>query len=473
VLNGKLFTELPDGTSLELTIDRELQYSLEQELIAAVKVHAADGATGVVLDAQTSEILAMATVPVFNPNSPQQSENEHRRNRTVTDPIEPGSTMKTFAVAAGLENKKLEPRTQIFCENGEMAIGKRKIREADAKHKFGWLSVTEILQKSSNVGTSKISLQLGDKLLRDTLVDFGFGARTASNLPGESKGQLPELPWADHLLSNISFGHGVSATPLQIANAYAAIANGGRLMRPQIIRAVHEPDSESYEKKRIENEPVFERQVLSKADADTMKLMLSAVTADEGTGVKARVENFPVAGKTGTAQKARTDGLGYQPNSYISSFAGFLPTNDPKFVIFVAVDNPREKYYGSEVAAPLFSKVATHAMRKSNISPVILNARTDLTDNRWNRLDDLFKKNEVSSAKMASEAAGSESATSSDPLTVPELKGLSLREALTHLNGRPIKIQFVGAGVISHTFPESGVSLSKDQPLTLYLNEVQ
>lgn len=370
VVNGQLFTESPDGSSVTLTIDRELQFVVEKELALAMDQHQAESATAVVLDAQTSEILAMSTLPTFDPNDGIRAKPEQRRNRAITDLFEPGSTMKTFVVAGAFEQKLLEPNSKIFAENGQMKIGRRVIREADDKHKFGWITVTDLLAQSSNIGSTKIAQMLTDRGLREVYERFGFGERSGVDLPGEARGVLQGLPWRDHLLANISFGHGVSVTALQVANAYASIANGGWLKRPYIVKQIEDVDSGE----TIVGKPKTIRRVLGTEAVNKMRLVLTSVTSDEGTGHNARVPGFPVAGKTGTAQRVREGGRGYEAGSYLASFAGYLPANEPKFVIYVALDRPRKDYYGSSVAAPVFSRIAQFAVRRAGLAPVLISA---------------------------------------------------------------------------------------------------
>jgi cell division protein FtsI (penicillin-binding protein 3) len=248
-------------------------------------------------------------------------------------------------------------------------VNNRIIREAEADHEFGILSMNEVLAYSSNVGTAKLAFLLGEDRLRGMLAEFGFGQRTHVDFMGETTGVLHSESWNKHLLANISFGQGVAVTALQIANAYAAIANGGVLHKPYIIQSIR--DTESGALKEFQAQEV--RRVLTPEESASMRIMLSGVTAPGGTGVNANVEGYMVAGKTGTAQKADSNGRGYLPGAYISSFAGFVPATDPKFVIFVMVDHPTENsYYGSQVAAPIFSRLASYAVRRAGIAPVLL-----------------------------------------------------------------------------------------------------
>lgn len=367
VVADQLFTEIDEGADLQLTIDMDLQHLLENEIRGAVHDFVADQAFGIVLEAKTSAILAVAMSPGMDPNHPHKTAAEHRRNRIVTDVFEPGSTMKTFAIAAALRENQVTPNKKYNTENGKFQIGRRIIREAEVKHQWPELTVSEILALSSNIGTSKIALEVGAEKLRRTFLDFGFGAKSGVDMPGEARGVVHNLPWNPHLLANISFGQGISVNFLQLANAYAAIANGGVLHQPFVVLAHKETD-------RVEiARPKPIRRVLTTEQASQMRMMLVGVTGAGGTGGNARVPGFLVGGKTGTAQKPNPLGKGYLPNAYISSFVGFIPAENPEYVILIAVDHPKERsYYGSSVAAPIFSRVASYAVRRQGLSPMLI-----------------------------------------------------------------------------------------------------
>ncbi|MFN7904726.1 MAG: peptidoglycan D,D-transpeptidase FtsI family protein, partial [Pseudobdellovibrionaceae bacterium] len=352
-----LFTEPPEGQHLTLTVDSEIQFAVESELSQVVQNFQAESATAIVLDAETSAIRAMGSFPTFDPNSKSNAKPEFMRNRNVTDSFEPGSVMKTFVIAKGLKEGTLDPEKKYFCENGVMKIGKRTIREADEKHDFKYLSVAEILALSSNIGTTKIAFELGEAKVREGYAEFGFGQRTKIDFPGESKGILHSLPWGDHLLSNNSFGHGMTASPLQVANAYAAIVNGGILNKPYLI-----------ERQKGDKED-GSRRVLTPEQSAVMRHMLIGATQLGKTGVLAQIDGFDVGGKTGTAQKVSSHSKGYIPGGYISSFAGFFPAVNPKYVIYIVVDYPKKAYYGSQVAAPVFSRLASYLARKDSLAP--------------------------------------------------------------------------------------------------------
>lgn len=452
VVDGRLFTERPDGATFTLTVDSEIQYVLETELKKAIEEFNAQGAVGVILDAKTSEVLGMASLPDFDPNRPSDSPIEHRRNKVLTDPFEPGSTLKTFIVAAGLREKVLSPNTKYFCENGMMKIGKRTIKEADRKHKFGWLTASEILAKSSNVGSAKIGFQLGEEKIYRALNDFGFMDRTGIALGGESRGLVPSLPWKDITLATVSFGHGIATTPIQMAAAYAAIANGGEYKVPTIVKSVQDPetgDTTDFPKPKP-------RRVLTRDQARTMMFMLTSVTQADGTAPVARINGFPVAGKTGTAQKIDNVNGGYLPNQYISSFAGIIPAQDPQYVIYVAIDQPQKHYYGSEVAAPVFQKVGSYLIRKSGMEPVLLT-----------------EKNVIESVrpKVAKKAAPRKIYLENEMYQVPDLKGLTVKDVIERVHGAPVEVRIMGTGTVSEQVPAVGSLVLQGETVKVYLKQ--
>lgn len=452
LLNGGLEITHPDGSNVHLTIDSEIQHYLETELARSVEKFQADGGVGIVVDAKSSEILAMANAPTYDLNKPLKVNSQLRRNRVLTDAFEPGSTLKPFVVAAALKHNVIEPNTMIDCEGGQFEVGGRIIKEADAKHKFENLSVSEILAFSSNVGTSKIALMLGSKKYSEFLRQIGFGESTGLNFPGESNGIVRKLPWRPIELSTISFGHGISATPLQVAMAYTAIANGGVLTEPILVKRIENPDTHNVEDFKSEKK----QRVLSEEQANTLRLMLSAVTMPGGTGVNARIPGYPVAGKTGTAQKVDFENGGYVKGAYISSFAGFVPANDPRFVIYIAVDNPKKYFYGSQVAAPIFSKVASYAVRKAGLSPTIISEDNLLHLSKNKKDSKSIKHTKTNLRQMLTDQ-------------MPSLSGMSLRQALRELKTTDKKVVIHGRGQVFKTEPETGESLSQSQKIHVFL----
>jgi len=460
IADGLIFTENPDGNEVKLTVDSDIQYNLENELSQAVARFEADSAVGVVLDAKTSAILAMASVPTFDVNNAVKTPPALRRDKVANDAFEPGSTMKTLVIASALRQGILAPNTRFFCEHGSMKIGDKIIREAESSESFGSLTVSEILAVSSNIGTTKIAFKLGDEGLRQGLLDFGFGNKLGTDLAGEAKGTVLPLPWRPHLLSNISFGHGIAVTPLQMANAYAAIANGGVLNAPYIVQSIR--DSETGQVTTTERKPL--RRVLTPEQASQMKMMLSGATAEGGTGKNARVEGFIVAGKTGTAQKVNPSGRGYLKGGYISSFAGFIPASEPKFVIYIAVDHPRKAFYGAQVAAPIFSRVASYAVRKEGLAPVLLSDKNLLPEKR----KAIQLRGEKSHGAPVL-VEGDIVAASLELGVVPDLTNMTLREVLRKFSGKDISVRFRGQGVVSGVEPPAGAPLPDSKEITVIL----
>lgn len=473
--NGLMFTENPDGSELHLTVDSDLQYTLESELQNVVSTFDADHAVGVVLDAKTSAILAVSSAPSFDVNKAMNTAANYRRNKVITDSFEPGSTMKTLVIASALRDGVIQPNTKFFCENGSFKVGDKIIREAEAKEKFGDLTVAEILAVSSNIGTTKISFKMGADRLRQGLLDFGLGQKIGVDFPGEARGMVQALPWRPHLLSNISFGHGISVTPLQMANAYAAIANGGILNTPFMVQSVR--DSETGELTETKVKPI--RRVLTSEQAAQMRAMLLGVTTlPIGSGKNARVDGFMVAGKTGTAQKVDPNGKGYLHGAYVSSFAGLIPANDPKFVIYVAVDSPRKAYYGATVAAPLFAKVASYAVRKEGIAPLMLGDERTINPDTKRAI---AAANKATKLEMMAAAkvpvvkpllAAQELNQMTTVLTgdsIPNLLNLSTREVLRKVSGQDIKVRFVGQGLVSEVLPAVGSPVPVDKNITVIL----
>lgn len=453
---GRMFAENIEGSEIRLTLDSEIQHMLENELAAAVAEFDADQAFGVVLQAQTSAILAMGSTPGFDPNKALRVKPELRRNRAVTDTFEPGSVIKTFAIAAGVREKMIAPNTRIDTEGGQFRIHDRIIRESDSTHKWDHLTVSEILAYSSNIGTTKIAFMVGAESLRKTFSDFGFGSKVGVDLPGEARGVLHPLPWRPHLFSNISFGQGMTASALQVANAYAAIANGGILKSPYLVQRFRDPETGKFE----EVQPREIRRVLSPEDAAALRMMLAGVTAPGGTGINAKVDGFVVAGKTGTAQKVNPNGRGYLPKGYISSFAGFIPANDPQYVIYVVVDHPKKNsFYGSAVAAPLFSRVASYLVRKEGLAPLSLTEKNLVPHVKRALAGEniVGEAGAESALKTAAEILSQEKAPLME--TVPNVSGLTARQILQKFAGQPVEVKLVGQGTAQDIFPEPGTPM--------------
>ncbi len=346
------------GNSLVLTLDEDLQYIVEKELFDAVKKWKASSAVSILMEPDTGRILAMAVSPTFSPEHPDKP--EHWRNRAVTDIYEPGSTFKSILAAAALEEGIAKPSDRFDCSKGYIEVGGRKIRD-DHRHKI--LSFAEVIQKSSNVGAVKIAQKVGKDRFYGYIRSFGFGAKTGSDLPGEVRGILrAPKRWSGSSIGALAVGYEVAVTPLQMLNAYCAIANGGVLMRPYIVSEILDADGQTVQS--FSPEPI--RRVISERTSAVLTGILEKVVQEGGTAVRASVLGNPVAGKTGTARKLNSNGR-YSRKRYVSSFVGFVPSDRPRLAIIVVVDEPKGSIYGGKVAAPVFRKIAEHALIYLNV----------------------------------------------------------------------------------------------------------
>ncbi|MGB5539208.1 MAG: penicillin-binding protein 2 [Gammaproteobacteria bacterium] len=339
------------GKDLQLSIDRRIQYLAYRELLTVMQEHKAQAASAVVLDVKSGEVLAMVNQPSFNPNNRQNLRSSDMRNRAVTDVFEPGSTMKPFLVATALASERYTPHTPVSTSPGWMRVGVNTVRDV---HDYGDLDVTGVIRKSSNVGIAKIALSLAAEDIWTELSDIGFGVQTFSGFPGEASGLLPHFSgWNAIETATLSFGYGVSVTPLQLAQAYAVLASDGIRRSITFLHDVRVAE---------------ERRVMPAAIAREVRAMLEQAVGPEGTAPEARVPGYRVAGKTGTVRKSEPGG--YSDSKYLSVFAGMAPASDPRLVMVVMVDEPGAgKYYGGQVAAPAFSRVMAGALRLLAVPP--------------------------------------------------------------------------------------------------------
>jgi cell division protein FtsI (penicillin-binding protein 3) len=346
------------GKKLTLSIDRRVQYLAYRELTAAVKYHRAKGGSLVMLDIRTGEVMAMVGQPSYNPNNRETLKSHYYRNRAVTDVFEPGSTMKPFTIAAGLESGIYNPHTEINTSPGYFKVGEHTIRDV---HNYGNIDVSTVITKSSNVGASKIALALEPEQYWDVLSRFGFGQPTGSAFPGESSGILsPYNTWSDFEMATMSFGYGLSVTPIQLAQAYSVLATGGVMLPISFVKV---------------NDSVSGKRVLPENIARQVRKMLETVVSAKGTGKRAAIRGYRVIGKTGTVHKSVRGG--YSDDRYLSLFAGIAPASEPRFAMVILIDEPRgDSHYGGVVAAPVFSRVMAGAFRILNIPPDDLPAIT-------------------------------------------------------------------------------------------------
>ncbi len=354
--------EARPGLNTVLTIDLVVQHIVETELAEAMKKHTPISASAIVVRPRTGEILAMATLPNYDPNNPGAFDNDCRRNRVITDLAEPGSTFKIVVVSAGLNERAVSLTDSFDCENGKFIYCGKTLHDDHGGH--GVLTVEQIITKSSNIGAAKIGIRLGDPLLHQYIRNFGFGTRTGLPLGGEVNGIVhPPSKWSKLSISRIPMGHEVAVTPLQMVMAMSAIANGGKLMRPMLINRLQNQDGEVF----AQYAPQAVRQVISEAAARQMVEALKTVPTKDGTAFKAALEHYTVAGKTGTAQKV-VNGQ-YVTGKYFSSFIGFFPADAPELCISVVLDEPKNGHYGGQTAAPFFKNIAEQAAKYLNVRP--------------------------------------------------------------------------------------------------------
>ncbi|MGA6926835.1 MAG: penicillin-binding protein 2, partial [Desulfosarcina sp.] len=353
---------LTGGNNVVLTIDRTIQHIAQKALEASVTGYAAQSGMAVVMVPATGEVLALAQYPFFNPNSYTDFKRESWRNRAITDPFEPGSTMKMFSAAAAIDSGVCSPSTIFFCENGEYRIGRNTIHDTKS---HGWLSLQQIVKYSSNIGSVKMAEALGPRQLHDYLSAFGFGQRSGITCPGETAGSLsPFKIWSAIDAGAISFGQGISVSAIQLVAAASAIGNDGVLMKPLLVKSI--TDRNGRVVKSFAPEPM--RRVISVQTAATVRRILKTVITEGGTGVKAALEGYTVCGKTGTAQKIDESGT-YAKGRYLSSFIGLTPADRPELAILVIIDEPKVQTYGGIVAAPAFRQIALETLTYLNIPP--------------------------------------------------------------------------------------------------------
>jgi len=349
------------GHNVILTIDEVIQYIAEKELEEAVTATRAKGGIVIVMEPRTGAILAMAVNPRFDPNTVQAISADRWRNRALTDTYEPGSTMKIFVAAAALEEKVMEPETLVYGENGRMVVAKTVIHDHD---KLGWMTFAQVIQRSSNIGSVKTAMALGAERLYRWLRAFGFGERTEIDLPGEVAGLIKEpRDWERRSLASIAIGQEIGVTALQLVTAVAAISNGGWLMKPYTVSEIRD------EKGRVvvQVSPQVRRQPISPESVHTLSKILEGVVT-HGTGSKAAVPGYRVAGKTGTAQKIDPKTGAYSSNLSVGSFVGYVPADDPRLAIVVVIDEPQTEAWGGVVAAPVFRRVAEQALQHLGVS---------------------------------------------------------------------------------------------------------
>ena len=351
-----------EGHRITLTIDEVIQYIAEQELDAAVERTQAKGGTVLVMDPSTGAMLAWAIRPTFDPNKFSTGSPELWRNRAVTDSYEPGSTFKVVVAASALEEGVVEPDTLIYGGDGGMSIAGTTVHDIG---KSGWITFSEVLRHSSNVGMVKAAISLGDERLYQYLRAFGFGEKTEIDLPGESTGILRDpSKWSSRSLASLSMGQEIGVTPIQLLTAVSAVANGGWLLKPYVVSEVWNSQGERV----IQRETQTKRRPISPETAEVLTGLLQDAVA-RGTGKRASLAEYAVAGKTGTAQVFDREAKAYSTTKVIGSFVGFVPAEEPRLAILVVIDEPKTEGWGGVVAAPVFRKVSEQVLRHLRVAP--------------------------------------------------------------------------------------------------------
>jgi cell division protein FtsI/penicillin-binding protein 2 len=473
------------GASLYLTIDETIQSIAEKRLAQGIKETGARKGAVIVADPNTGDVLAMASWPTFDPN--KRAKDGADWNYGIRERYEPGSTFKIVTVAAALEAGIATPDELIDCGRGSILVGRRRIRDHKA---YDILTVADVLANSSNVGVIKLGLRLGAPRFREFVTEaFHFGEPTGIELPLEDGGVVHPLRyWRDGSVASISMGHELTVTPLQMVRAMSVIANGGYLVRPRLVDAI-----DSGGEKKVLERPA-RKQVLSATTAAQMRAMLER-TIDNGTGRLAQAPGYRVGGKTGTAQMVDKETGRYSHEEYVASFLGLAPINDPKVVVLVVLEAPKGEYYGGQVAAPVFRDVTAQALRLLDVQPdqpvrpspkkksIPADMLADFVEMRPEDAGGLPSAADGSilvarSAPMpSSEAlerpqAAAPKALRLTDLTAPDLKGLTLREALAKASSLGLQVDSQGAGVVVRQSPAAGTPMEEGAPLRLELGRL-
>jgi len=433
-----------DGHHVILTIDSVVQFIAERALENAVQRYHANGGTVIVMDPKDGAILAMASLPTFDPNRLRDFPVTSWRNRAVQDLYEPGSTFKLVTAAAALEEHVVTPSQILDCGNGEITVANITIHEHDG-HRYGLLSFEDVIVNSSNVGSARVGLALGEQRFDRWIRRFGFGERTGIALPGETGGLLrPSEKWTQVSPASLAIGQEIGVTPLQIVRAFATVPAGGLLIEPRIVRRVVDDQGATvYEPPR--HAPV---RVMSEKTAAVLNEILKNVVS-RGTGEHAALTEHVVAGKTGTAQKAARGG--YSPDRFIGSFAGYVPADQPRLVILAVIDEPRPEYYGGTVAAPVFREVAEATLRYLGVPPSIPSRTIG-----------------VGLPVLAAFPRPRKDQPSTRG--VPDLRGLDARAAVARAVASGLTVRAIGSGVVTSQDPEPGGALPANRKVTLKLS---
>lgn len=441
------------GARLELTIDSSIQAEAENYLSEQVKSTGARRGAAVVLDPFTGEVLALANI-----SADPGKVHDRLHDSAVQDAFEPGSTMKGILGSVALEDRVIDTKRQIYCENGRWRLAHHVIHDDSRR---GWLNLGGIIEVSSNIGASKIALALGSQRFYKGLVAFGLGHKTGIDLPGEASGLLrAPSTWREIELADHGFGQGIAVTPIQLATAYAAIANGGVVMRPYVVKAAYDATGHPI----LQHTPQALRRAVSPEVAHTMNLLLrGVVNGKDGTGRLAQVADFTVAGKTGTAQMVNPATGAYYPSRLVASFVGFLPADDPRLVILVVLYDVPHGHFGGLVAAPVFSEIASGALRRLDVAPQHPVYETasllpfDLGESVLGGSDEARNGSLEGAGRDGTVVATAPPAAGA----TPDFRGMSLRRALAAAGARGLDLSVTGNGYVIRQTPAPGAPLDR------------
>ena len=477
-----------ESHSIELTIDERIQRVAQRALATQVEKYSAKGGYAVVMDVKTGEVLAMANSPSFDPNDFGRYTSKDWRMRPITDTFEPGSVIKPIVLATALDEGKLTLRTPFDCEKGRIKIGRYTIRDS---HAHETLTAAQVVQVSSNICSYKMAQLMGKEAYHDHLRNFGFGGKLGLGLRAEQPGLVwPAKKWAEVSFANIAFGQGFTATPLQVTTSIAALANGGMLMKPQMVRRVIDRAGNPVS----DFAPQLLRRVVSPEAARQTAWAMSLVTTPAGTAPRAALKHFTVAGKTGTAQKVNPKTRRYDHRMWVASFVGFFPAERPEVVISVMIDEPQKMHYGGVVAAPAFKAIANEVIRARGMTPVPEEDRFDLSEFSGEKAPQALKPRSLSASEQALSKLRTEGGTLSlgtesipgEPLqeepsegedgqeaqgmSVPDLKGLTMRQAFAKVRGLGLDPQFKGWGRVIAQSPAPGEVPVPGEPVLIEMS---
>lgn len=455
--NQQQWLERPrDGAGLRLTLDAQLQHIAERELEKAYHKFHAKGAAMVLMDPRSGEILALASFPNFDPGVPNATSMEARRNRAVSDAFEPGSTFKVVTAALALENGVVTPETPVDCHGGRLEIFKRVVRDHGNDH-MGVVPFRQVLAQSSNVGTVEVALKFGPHKLYDGMSRFGFGQLTGVDLPGETVGMLRPLDkWTPGSMAAIPFGQEFSCNLMRVLVTYAAVANGGQLVRPHVVKELVSASGSTVAPERNGRSS----RVISEGVRKQLVPILEGVV-DEGTGVAIALPGYPIAGKTGTAQKFNVETGKYSMSQSVSTFVGFVPADEPAFVAAVMLDEPQGMSLGGWTAGPVFRAVVSSALTAYNVAP-----DEKVSDAQEASAKAAGRSGDPSKAWSSMYKRGTKAATVRQ-VDVPDVKAMAEAAARQALAKAGLRARVLGKGRVAEQFPQAGAGVLENSTVTL------